>query len=151
QDGLAALALNWGPWAAEGLATASGEKGRALWRARGTQFITTDEAWAAFHALIGKCQGHAAITITDWSVLARQFETMPQLYAHLRSEYLSAPAAQPQYDTAGLRARLKKPTGSERRAVLAASVTAAGAATLGVTQAIDPARSPQQSGLDAAV
>lgn len=148
QDGLAALALNWGPWAAEGLATASGEKGRALWRARGTQFITTDEAWAAFHALIGKCQGHAAITITDWSVLARQFETMPQLYAHLRSEYLSAPAAQPQYDTAGLRARLKKTTGSERRAVLADFVTAAVAGTLGITQAIDPARSLQQYGLD---
>jgi len=149
QEGLASLALNWGPWAAEGLATASGDKGRALWRARGTQYIETNEAWAAFDALIGKCQGHAAITITDWPVFFRQFKNVPPLYDELRREFsAAAPAAQPERDAADLRAHLAKATAPEQRALLADFTAKAVASTLGIAGSIDPARSLQQYGLD---
>src|SRR4029077_6719287 len=39
---LPAPPLNWGPWADSGLATASGDKGRLIWRARGTEYIDAD-------------------------------------------------------------------------------------------------------------
>jgi len=156
QEGLAALALNWGPWAAEGLATASGKKGRALWRARGTRYIEPKEAWAAFDALIGKCKGHAAITITDWPAFFRQFENVPPLYEQLRRETpatASAVCATPDAvcatpDVANLRARLAKATIEEQRALLTDFIGKAVRDILGITGSIDPARSLQQYGLD---
>ena len=45
-QGLPALAMNSGPWAELGLATASGEKGRAIWRARGTEYISAEAGLA---------------------------------------------------------------------------------------------------------
>src|SRR5690606_36416218 len=146
--GLASRALNWGPWAAEGLATASGDKGRALWRARGTQYIETKEAWAAVDAWVGKFQEHAAITITDWPVFFRQFKNVPPLYDELRREFsATVPAVQPELDAADLRARLAKATASEQRALLTDFTAKAVASTLGITGSIDPARSLQQYGL----
>lgn len=148
-EGLPALALNWGPWAIEGLATASGEKGRALWRARGTRYIETDEAWTAFDALIGKCDGHAAITITDWPVFFRQFENVPPLYEQLRQEApATASPVRAMPDVADLRARLAKAAAEERRALLTDFIGKAVRNTLGITGSVDPARSLQQYGLD---
>lgn len=149
QDGLAALALNWGPWAAEGLATASGDKGRALWRARGTRYIESREAWAAFDALIGKCQGQAAITITDWPVFLRQFEKVPRLYERLRRESpITARAPQAVPDAIELRNRLATASALERRELLADFIGKAVTSTLGIAGSIDPNRSLQQYGLD---
>ncbi|MBV8312886.1 MAG: SDR family NAD(P)-dependent oxidoreductase, partial [Planctomycetaceae bacterium] len=40
--GLPAVTLNWGPWAESGLATASGNRGEAIWKTRGTRYIPPD-------------------------------------------------------------------------------------------------------------
>src|SRR6185437_9249888 len=52
-EGLPALALNFGPWAQSGLATESGEKGRQIWRARGTEYIPASLGVEALDAAVG--------------------------------------------------------------------------------------------------
>ena len=81
--GLPALALNWGPWAESGLATTSGEKGRAMWRVRGTEYISAETGLQALEAMVGSDLSHAAITITQWPVFLQQFTTVPRLYDEL--------------------------------------------------------------------
>ena len=85
-EGLPALALNWGPWDDSGLATVSGEKGRAIWRARGTEYISGEIGRQALDLLVGTSAAAAAITITQWSIFLQQFNRAPRLYGELQKE-----------------------------------------------------------------
>src|SRR5262249_58888434 len=73
KQGLPALAINWGPWAESGLATISGEKGRAIWRSRGTEYIPPDIGRRALDLLVGSDAAHGAVTITKWRTFLQQF------------------------------------------------------------------------------
>jgi acyl transferase domain-containing protein/surfactin synthase thioesterase subunit len=148
-EGLAALALNWGPWAESGLATVSGEKGRALWRARGTEYITADVGCEAFDALLGSDVSHAAITVTEWPVFLQQFAAAPPLYKELQKEVGAAvPPTGVGADIATFRSRLEAAPASELRALLAAFIGQQAMKTLGLTEPIDPARPLRELGLD---
>lgn len=81
--GLPAMAINWGPWDDAGLATASGDRGKAIWQARGTQFIPPEGGMRVFDHLMHHPTDHAAVTITDWSVYLDQFADSPPFYAVL--------------------------------------------------------------------
>jgi len=148
-QGLPALALNSGPWAESGLATASGEKGRAIWRARGTEYISAAAGWQAFDALVGSDVSHAAITITQWPVFLQQFTTVPRLYGELQKE--SGPAARPagsSADAATLRFQLSNAPKSERQGHLIAFVRQQAMTTLGLTEPIDVTQPLRELGLD---
>lgn len=148
-EGLAALALNWGPWAESGLATVSGEKGRALWRARGTEYITADVGCEAFDALLGSDVSHAAITVTEWPVFLQQFAAAPPLYKELQKEVGAAvPPTGVGADIATFRSRLEAAPASELRALLAAFIGQQAMKTLGLTEPIDPARPLRELGLN---
>jgi len=148
-EGLPALALNFGPWAKAGLATASGEKGRAIWRARGTEYITADIGWQAFDALIGSDLSHAAITITEWPVFLQQFATAPALYGDLQKEAGTAPRpAGIGADIATFRSQLEAAPAAELRGLLIAFIRQQAMKTLGLTEPIDPARPLRELGLD---
>jgi acyl transferase domain-containing protein/surfactin synthase thioesterase subunit/acyl carrier protein len=148
-QGLPALALNSGPWAESGLATASGEKGRAIWRARGTEYISAGAGWQAFDVLVGSDISHAAITITQWPVFFQQFTTVPRLYGELQKEL--GPASRPagsNADAATLRVQLSNAPKSERRGHLIAFVRQQAMKTLGLTEPIDVIQPLRELGLD---
>ena len=81
--GLAATAMNWGPWEEAGLATESGERGRAIWRARGTQYIPVEEGMEAMTKALAHGFDHMVVTLTDWSRFVVQFAETPKLYEAL--------------------------------------------------------------------
>lgn len=150
-EGLPALGLNWGPWAGEGLATASGERGRAIWRARGTQYLEADLVRSAFDALIGRADGHAAITVTDWPKFFEQFQNLPPLYAEL-ARGMNAPRRKRKQPThADLRARLDAASSDERRALVTDFLHDAVSDALGSTQTLDPQRPLSEYGLDSLI
>jgi acyl transferase domain-containing protein/surfactin synthase thioesterase subunit/acyl carrier protein len=148
-EGLPALALNWGPWDESGLATVSGEKGRAIWRARGTEYISTDIGHRALDLFAASGAAYAAITLTHWPVFFQQFTEVPPLYGELREEVSAAGAAAGfAGDAAALRDRLKQAPSSERRELLIAFVREQAMKTLGITDIIDASRPLRELGLD---
>ena len=149
KEGLPALALNWGPWAVSGLATASGEKGRAIWRARGTEYISADIGQQAMDLLIGSEASQAAITITRWSDFLRQFATAPPLYRELHKDagavLRGAAVAGGQ---ASVRGKMQDASPNARRELLIAFVRQQAVQTLGVTDEINVSRPLRELGLD---
>ena len=148
-QGLPALALNFGPWAESGLATVSGEKGRQIWRARGTEYIPSTLGVEALDAAVGSDVSHAVITITKWPMFLEQFAKAPSLYDELRKE--AAPdvrAERLSLDRATLRLRLKEATPAQRRDILTAFVLEQAMKTLGITNPIDTERPLAELGLD---
>ena len=145
--GLPALALNWGPWAEGGLATASGGRGEAIWRSRGTNYLPIETGWQAMEALIGGDFGHAAITLTDWPVFLRQFTATPPLFAALARPANPRVATQAQ-DAAGIRVRLDSAAPEDRRALLIGFIRQQAKTTLALTDEIDPSRPLREYGLD---
>ena len=148
-EGRPALALNWGPWDESGLATVSGEKGRAIWRARGTEYIPGEIGRQALDLLVGTSATAAAITITQWSVFLQQFNRAPRLYGELQKEVgAGAATGAAARDAAALKARLQEASDGERRDLLIAFVRQQAMKTLGVTDPIDPSRPLRELGLD---
>jgi epothilone polyketide synthase C len=143
------LALNWGPWDDSGLATASGEKGRAIWRARGTEYIPGEIGRQALDLLVGTSAAAAAITITQWSIFLQQFNRAPRLYGELQKEVgAGAATGALARDAAALKARLQEASDGERRDLLIAFVRQQAMKTLGVTDPIDASRPLRELGLD---
>jgi acyl transferase domain-containing protein/surfactin synthase thioesterase subunit/acyl carrier protein len=148
-EGLPALALNFGPWAETGLATVSGEKGRQIWRARGTEYISSTLGVEALDAVLGSDFSHAVITVTKWPVFLQQFAKAPSLYDELCKEAApDVPAARASLDRATLRLRLEEATPAQRRDILTAFVLEQAMKTLGITNPIDTERSLADFGLD---
>ncbi len=148
-EGLPALGLNFGPWAESGLATESGEKGRQIWRARGTEYISSALGVEALDAVVGGDLSHAVVTVTQWPVFLQQFATPPSLYSELRREAgPDVPAAGLGADRTALRLRLKQAAPAERRDILTAFVLEQAMKTLGLASPIDPERPLRDFGLD---
>jgi acyl transferase domain-containing protein/surfactin synthase thioesterase subunit/acyl carrier protein len=147
-EGLPALALNFGPWAQSGLATESGEKGRQIWRARGTEFIPAALGVEALEAIVGGDLSHAAVTITQWPVFLEQFATAPRLYSELRKEDAPDRSQVHGADPAALRLKLKEATPAGRRDILTIFVLEQAMKTLGLASPIDPERPLRDLGLD---
>jgi acyl transferase domain-containing protein/surfactin synthase thioesterase subunit/acyl carrier protein len=149
REGLPALALNWGPWDESGLATVSGEKGRAIWRARGTEYISADIGRRALDLLAGSGAPHAGITLTNWPVFLQQFTKVPPLYGELQHELRAGEATGGVGgDAAALRDRLHEAPASERRELLIAFVREQAMRTLGIIETIDASRPLRELGLD---
>ena len=148
-EGLPGLALNWGPWDETGLATVSGDKGRAIWRARGTEYIPADIGQKALDLLAGSGAAHAAITLTQWPIFFQQFTRVPPLYGRLQEEVgAGRPASGHAGDAAAWRERLKEASAGERRELLIAFVRQQAMKTLGITDTINASRPLRELGLD---
>lgn len=144
--GLPAQALNWGPWDEAGLATESGERGRAIWRARGTEYIPADEGMVILRHALAHGFDHVAVTITDWAKFLTQFPGVPPLYRELAD---SVPrAAADAVDPAAVMGRLRAAAVAERPAILLAAVAALVRHVLGFDEDLDPDQSLRAVGLD---
>jgi acyl transferase domain-containing protein/surfactin synthase thioesterase subunit/acyl carrier protein len=85
--GLAAAGINWGPWAEGGMATASGARGAAIWRARGMQYIPPERGIQLFGEILDRGLGQVAVTMTDWPAFVRQAPGSPRLCAELAPRF----------------------------------------------------------------
>jgi acyl transferase domain-containing protein/surfactin synthase thioesterase subunit len=148
-QGLPAVGLNFGPWAESGLATASGEKGRQIWRARGTEYIQSGLGVEALDAVVGSDLSHAVVTITEWPVFLRQFANAPSIYNELhKGADRGVHASRLVADRTMLRQRLQEATQAERRDILIAFVLEQAMKTLGIMSPIDTERPLREFGLD---
>jgi acyl transferase domain-containing protein/surfactin synthase thioesterase subunit len=149
KQGLPALAINWGPWAESGLATVSGEKGRAIWRSRGTEYIPADLGRRALDQLVGSDAVHAAITITKWPIFLQQFASPPPLYRELQKEAGAVTVqAGVSANAANLKTKMKEAAPAARRDLLTAFVRQQAMQTLGLKEEIDAGRPLRELGLD---
>src|SRR5262249_25466714 len=137
---------NFGPWEDSGLATESGNKGRAIWRARGTDYIRADIGRQALDALLGPDRTHAAIPITRWPIFLEQFSPPPRLYDELRKEAGGGTRAID--DGATLRSGLRQASSAERRNLLLTFIQQQVMKTLGITAPFDTAQPLNELGLD---
>ncbi|MBB4266767.1 type I polyketide synthase [Roseospira visakhapatnamensis] len=144
--GLPAQSINWGPWAEAGLAEDLGERGEAIWRARGMTYLPPALGREAFDALFGAPMTQAVVALTDWSLFLRQFQKPPPYYAELATRTPDAVGLAD--DVATLRARLDGDDRADRRAALTDFLTAQAAATLGMGSPPDPERPLRELGLD---
>jgi acyl transferase domain-containing protein/surfactin synthase thioesterase subunit/acyl carrier protein len=146
--GLPVQVINWGPWGGSGLATLSGEKGEAIWRSRGTEFIPADLGWDVLSWLTERGVPQAAVTITDWGKFVQPFTTPPPLYRRLEARAVKArrPGASANRDD--LRQRLERASGEERRDLLIAFVREEATSTLGLSERVEASRPLREYGLD---
>jgi NAD(P)-dependent dehydrogenase (short-subunit alcohol dehydrogenase family)/acyl carrier protein len=145
--GLAATAMNWGPWEDAGLATSAGERGRAIWRARGTSFIPADEGMEIMRHTLAHGFDHMAVTVTDWPRFVTQFAEPPRLY-----DQLTDGRAQTRKVAAVDRARVMEQIGSaamaDRHGLLVDALGQICAANLELEAPPAPDVSLREAGLD---
>jgi acyl transferase domain-containing protein/surfactin synthase thioesterase subunit/acyl carrier protein len=148
-EGLCALALNWGPWDESGLATLSGEKGRAIWRERGTDYISADIGQRALDRVVGSSATHAVITLTQWPIFFQQFTKVPSLYSQLQKDCgAGGSMGSLARDDVLFKDPLKGAPSAERRELLIAFVRQHAMKILGITDTIDASRPLREFGLD---
>ncbi|MFY7779062.1 MAG: type I polyketide synthase [Elstera sp.] len=149
QQGKPGLAINWGPWAAGGLATLAGDKGEAIWRARGLIYTKPSEGQDALSVVVAAGFNHAAVLSADWPTLIRQFQTPPTFFADMLGEAKTEGAtAGAGVSVEALQAQLKSSDPRERRFAIVTYVAQQAQATLGVNRLIDPGQPLRELGLD---
>ncbi|WP_185673651.1 type I polyketide synthase [Burkholderia stagnalis] len=145
--GLPAQAINWGPWGGAGLATESGERGEAIWRARGTEYIDAEAGIALLHAILARGLQQAVVTITEWPQWAAQYPKRPALLERL-VRGAPAQAANALFTRAQVDARMAAAPESERRDVLRDIVSQMVRAVLEIKGEFDATQPLRELGLD---
>ncbi|MEP1207778.1 MAG: SDR family NAD(P)-dependent oxidoreductase [Rhizobiaceae bacterium] len=145
--GLAATAMNWGPWENAGLAVESGERGEAIWRARGTKFIPADIGLQAMNVTLSHQQEHMVVTHTDWNRFVSQFANPPKLYAELSQGGVGT-GRQLLEDLAGTLDRLNAAPAENRSSILITAVEQICCSNLELDEMPDRTLSLRELGLD---
>ncbi|WP_321861663.1 type I polyketide synthase [Burkholderia cenocepacia] len=145
--GLPAQTINWGPWGGAGLATESGERGEAIWRARGTEYIDAEDGIALLHAILARGLQQGVVTITEWPQWAAQYSKRPALLERL-VRGAAAQAANALFTRAQVDARLGAVPDSERRDVLRDIVSQMVRAVLEIKGEFDATQPLRELGLD---
>ncbi len=148
--GLPALAMNWGPWEDAGLATESGERGRAIWRARGTRFIPADAGIEILGHALAHGFDHLGVTITDWAAFTGQFSDVPRLYARLGGGK-GATRKTATVDRARIMDAIRTGSPSERTDLVAGALGQICGAALELDGVPDPSVSLREVGLDSLI
>lgn len=145
--GLAATAMNWGPWESSGLAVEAGERGEAIWRARGTRFIPAEIGLQAMHTALVHDQDHLVVTHTDWSRFVSQFAAPPKLYDLLHDGSVRE-GRQALEDLGQILVQLEQSDTNGRRALLFNAVEQICVANLELDEPAAPHISLRELGLD---
>jgi len=147
-ENLPSTVLNFGPWADSGLATLSGDKGKAIWRARGTTYIPVATGIDALEALIAGNVPHAAITLTQWDKFLQQFSNRPRLYGELEREYAALETKTTNGAGPDWRTRIFDSPIQERGGLLVDFLREQAAQVLGLSEGIDVTQPLRELGLD---
>jgi acyl transferase domain-containing protein/surfactin synthase thioesterase subunit len=148
--GLPATALNWGPWAESGMASSTGARGAAMWKARGVRHLDPAAAMRAFQEVLRGGLSHAMVADVDWTTfLGHLPPAATRFYANLSvATGTDGPRPVGGADDARACARLRTASPAERRGLLLDLVRRLVMAELGFTEAIDPTQPLNELGLD---
>lgn len=146
--GLPATAMNLGPWGDAGMATASGARGEAIWRARGMQYIAPADGMRVFEHLMHRQVEHAAVTITDWAVYLEQLPVHSPVYAELAREAVSRQPQQRAGTEQEVQTRLRQASRQDQRHILRDFIRHKIMEELGFAEAIDTRQPLNELGLD---
>jgi acyl transferase domain-containing protein len=145
--GLPAQTINWGPWADAGLAVSAGDRGRALWRSRGTDYIEPDHAMDLMASILAGGLRQSIVSLSDWSRWAQLYDRPPALFQSVVQKRAdAAPARRVDRIAIGQRLAAAEPLG--RRAVLAEVVVEVLRSLLEIEGDLATARPLREVGLD---
>jgi NADPH:quinone reductase-like Zn-dependent oxidoreductase/acyl carrier protein len=149
-QGLPAVAIDWGPWADGGMATALGAREQARLVAQGWQPFSPDEGRRAFRSLLTSRSAQVATMNVDWSRYLRQVPAAPALLAGIGSRPERTAEAAPEPTVVALRDALVALPVPARREALVTHVTGRVATVLGLTAAhrFDADMGLRDAGLD---
>jgi acyl transferase domain-containing protein/acyl carrier protein len=145
--GLPAMAMNWGPWEDAGLATESGERGRTIWRARGTEYIPADAGMEIMRHALSHGFDHMAVTVTDWPHFVAQFAETPRLYADLTDGHVAGGKVSA-VDRERVMEQIRAAAPDQRHGLLVEALGQICAANLELDASPDPELSLREAGLD---
>jgi acyl transferase domain-containing protein/surfactin synthase thioesterase subunit len=146
--GLPAMAINWGPWDDTGLATVSGSRGVAIWKARGTRYIPPADGIRVFDYLMHRDVEHAAVTLTDWAIFLEQFPEPPPVYTALAREAGARSQGKRASVAPDMQTRLQHAPLPEQRTILLDFVRAQVMDVLGLAETMDTRQPLNELGLD---
>jgi NAD(P)-dependent dehydrogenase (short-subunit alcohol dehydrogenase family)/acyl carrier protein len=144
--GLPALSINWGPWAAVGMAASQDERRQRRREAQGIRAISPEEGAQVLQALIGRAAAQIGVLPVEWSQLLRQFDgDPPPLFADIAQNVV--PLRPPKPD---VRRRLASVPESKREEFLSAHVRQQAGEVLGLEPKypLDPNKPLKELGLD---
>lgn len=147
--GLVATSVNWGPWAAAGMAAQLSEQQRQRLAAQGYRPMTANEATEALGSLLGSGLAQAGVFAMDWPTHLRQYGDERPLLARMRATTaVHGPAAPARVGEA--RERIARAHPTERRQLVQEHVQRTAVAILGLppAQPINPQQSLRELGLD---
>ena len=150
--GLPALAINWGPWAGEGMAGRVSERDRQRWRAEGYGMIPPSRGAATLGALLRHAGAGIAAVPVDWPVLLRGFTpgTEPPILRDLSAAYAKRPAAAKDSGRRRLADLLASVPSNRKRAAIAEFLRTEALKVLGLdaAAALDERQPLSELGLD---
>ena len=104
--GLAALAINWGPWDEVGMAAGLSAREQQRWARHGVNFISPDDGARAFVRALSARAAQIAIVAADWRKFADERPGGIPLLADLVAATPATPAPRQAQAAAGTRAAL---------------------------------------------
>ena len=145
--GLRATAINWGPWAGDGMARSTGARGEAMWKTRGVRYLSPDVAMRAFADALRSDAAHVVLTDTDWPAFVSQLPAPARLYADLGSGTATPTRGAPA-DVDGVWTQLREAPSHEHRSIVVGLVQRHVMRELGFEEPIDTRQPLNELGLD---
>ncbi|MEE8526152.1 MAG: SDR family NAD(P)-dependent oxidoreductase [Thermoanaerobaculia bacterium] len=148
--GLPALAIDWGPWAENGMAQSRDRRTRARWRRRGMSPLQPRHGLAVLELLLRQETPQVAVLPVRWRRFVADLPASaePPMLAEIvrRAESREVPAA----SRAPLERRLREAPSADRRQLLEAFVHEQAARVLGLdsTKILEPKRPLKELGID---
>ncbi|HZP49267.1 MAG TPA: type I polyketide synthase [Vicinamibacterales bacterium] len=131
--GLAALSVNWGAWAAGGMATNLEARDRQRWVEQGLAPIEPEQALDALEALVGSPRAQAAVMSMDWARYRTQFAgALPAFLTLVATAPVARDDAAPGRARGWLRGAVEQAAPRRRMTVLSAALREQVLAVLGL-------------------
>ncbi len=150
QEGLPALAIDWGPWAGGGMASRLAEGPKKVMRSRGFQFLPPELALDALRSLMQETTTRVAVMGIDWDRFSRstRSDEVPALLGDMVEHAPAEDGASGNFATERRQAIRQMPA-SDRVAALEGIILGFMADALGVAAAsLNPGQDARGSGLD---
>ncbi len=150
QNGLQALAVDWGPWAGGGMASRLAEGPKTVMQSRGFQFLPPQLALGALSSLMQETASRATVMGIDWDRFSRS--TRPDEVPALLEDMVDYAPLEEDESTHSAKERLealRQMPAAERVSAVEAIIVDFMADALGVAAAsLSPDQDARESGLD---
>ena len=147
-QGLAALSINWGPWAEAGMAASAAGSDHRRWTEQGLSFIAPDQGLAALERLLVHGAPQVGVCAIEWGKYLEQFPAgrEPTRLGEWAQRREASATPQP----GELRRRIEDALPGDRRELLSGHVQAEASRVLGLDGAprLEPGQGFKDLGMD---